>query len=99
MTTDTADFLRRGRLEQACPDCGVWEAAGAYCTGCYRSMGPDDWYPNGDETRRAVAHQRAAEKAATRVKRPRGRPRGHLDADASTARTPAYSPDAGFWPA
>jgi len=71
----TSDALRHGRLEQACPECGRWEAAGAYCSACYRPMGSGDWYRNGDEDRRAVAHQKAVEKASTRVKRPRGRPR------------------------
>ena len=71
----TLDALQKGKLEQACPDCGVWEAAGFYCSGCERPMGPADWYPNGDPDRRAVAHQKATEKAQTRVKRPRGRPR------------------------
>ncbi len=96
---DISERLRAGKLEQACPDCGVWEAAGAYCTGCYRPMGPDDWYSNGDETRRRVAHQRAAEKAQARVKRPRGRPRRHVDDPAPVTTTPAFSPEAGFWPA
>lgn len=64
----TADDLRNGRLEQACPDCGVWEAAGAYCTGCHRRMGSADWYPNGDLTRRAVARQTPPSEAQTPVK-------------------------------
>ena len=67
--------LQAGKLEQACPVCGRWEAAGYHCSGCGRPMGPIDWYRNGDKARRAVAHQRAAEIAATRVKRPSGRPR------------------------
>jgi len=83
---DVAKKLQDGKLEQACPDCGRWEAAGSYCSGCDRPMGPDDWYGNGDEKRRAVAQDRAGEIAATRVKRPRGRPRAELD-----------SP--GLWPA
>jgi len=95
---DIAERLLARKLEQACPACGVWEAAGAYCTGCTRPMGPDDWYGNGDETRRAVAHQRAAEKARTRVKRAPGRPRVHVDADVPATVPTAYSPDAGFWP-
>lgn len=69
------DDLRHARLEQACSDCGTWEAAGRYCTSCLRPMGPADWYRNGDKDRRAIAHQRAAEIERTRVKRPRGRPR------------------------
>ena len=83
---DVAKKLQDGKLEQACPDCGRWEAAGSYCSGCDRPMGPDDWYGNGDLTRRAVARHAATEKAQTRGKRPRGRPRAELD-----------SP--GLWPA
>jgi hypothetical protein len=94
-----AKSLQGGKLEQACPDCGVWEAAGFYCSGCDRPMGPDDWYRNGDETRRAVAHQKAAAIASTRVKRPRGRRGAALDSSASAATPVAYSLDAGFWPA
>ena len=77
-----AEALRAGRLEQACADCGTWEAAGSYCTKCHRPMVPDDWYRNGDEDRRAVAHHKAAQIASTRVKRHRGHPSGtssHLD--------------------
>jgi hypothetical protein len=62
---DVAKKLQDGKLEQACPDCGRWEAAGSYCSGCDRPMGPDDWYRNGDLTRRAVARQAATEKAQT----------------------------------
>lgn len=71
----TDDALRMGKLEQSCPDCGRWEAAGLYCTGCRRPMGPLDWYTNGDLTRRSVAREKAAQIASTHVKRPRGRPR------------------------
>ena len=93
-----AKKLQDGKLEQACPDCGRWEAAGSYCSGCDRRMGPDDWYRNGDETRRAVAQNRAGEIAATRVKRPRGRPRAALHVP-TTAPRASTNPDAGFWPA
>lgn len=86
LPADVAKKLQDGKLEQACPDCGRWEAAGSYCSGCDRRMGPDDWYRNGDEKRRAVAQDRAGEIAATRVKRPRGRPRAELDS-------------LGLWPA
>jgi hypothetical protein len=72
--------LAAGRLEQACPDCGRWEAAGAYCSGCRRPMGPADWYPNGTKDGRSVAQERAAEIEATRPKRPRGRPRADVPA-------------------
>ncbi len=46
------DDLSRGLLEQACPDCGRWEAAGATCSWCGRPMTGADWYRNGDLARR-----------------------------------------------
>jgi hypothetical protein len=62
-------------LEQACFDCGRWEAAGFYCSWCFLPMGPEDWYPWGSDTaRRASARAAAAEKGHTPPKRPRGRP-------------------------
>lgn len=76
----SGNVLRNSKLEQSCPDCGRWEAAGSYCSGCYRPMTAADWYPNGTKDARAVAHQRAAEIARTRVKRPRGRPRASVSA-------------------
>jgi hypothetical protein len=39
-------------MEQTCPDCGRWEAAGAYCTFCYRPMTKADYYRNGDKKER-----------------------------------------------
>lgn len=36
--------LRAGKLSQRCPTCGTVEAAGAYCTRCYRPAGPADWF-------------------------------------------------------
>jgi hypothetical protein len=65
----TADQLQRGRLEQSCV-CGRWEAAGAYCSGCYRSMGPEDWYANGDLTRRGADRQEPRGEATTPHRRP-----------------------------
>ena len=59
------DDLQRGRLEQACPACGRWEAAGSYCSGCYRPMTAADWYPNGQPERRAAARQMARSEART----------------------------------
>ncbi len=77
MTPDEiALALQRGKLEQACPVCGRWEAAGGHCSKCFRVMGPDDWYPNGDLGRRALARQTAAGQATTPLKRGRGRPGG-----------------------
>jgi hypothetical protein len=62
-------------LEQACFDCGRWEAAHFYCSRCFLPTGPDDWYPWGSDTaRRQAARAAAAEKGHTPPKRPRGRP-------------------------
>lgn len=73
--TDLMVALREGKLEQACPTCGRWEAAGSYCSKCSRPMGPVDWYRNGDQDRRQSDARVAAEKATTPPKAPRGRPR------------------------
>jgi hypothetical protein len=64
----TSELLQRGRLEQACSDCGRWEAAGAYCTGCERPMVAADWYPNGQAGRREATRQFAALRARTPLK-------------------------------
>jgi hypothetical protein len=62
-------------LEQACFDCGRWEAAHWYCSGCFLPTGPDDWYPWGSDTaRRQAARAAATQKGHTPPKRPRGRP-------------------------
>jgi hypothetical protein len=39
-----ADDLLKGHLSQHCPDCGITEAAGGYCTKCDRLTGPADWF-------------------------------------------------------
>jgi len=88
----TAHDLQRAKLEQACPDCGRWEAAGSYCSGCLRPMGPDDWYRNGDEDRRAVARQQAAGKATTPPKRPRGTQGAEVPAAPPTVRRMGVRP-------
>ena len=50
--TEKQQELRR--LEQTCPACGRWEAAGSFCSWCGRPTGPADWYANNDvEARRA----------------------------------------------
>lgn len=94
LPADVAKKLQDGKLEQACPDCGRWEAAGGYCSGCDRRMGSDDWYRNGLLSRRAVARQNAPSKAQTPGK---GGP--EQSGAASHAPAPLYSPDAGFKPA
>lgn len=76
----TLELLRAGKLEQTCPTCGRWEAAGRYCTGCGRQTGPADWYPNadlGERTRRGAVRdnsQHRAGKSAIPLNRGRGRP-------------------------
>ncbi len=72
LPAETAELLRTGKLEQTCPECGRVEAAGAYCSGCSRQTGPDDWYRNNDQAER---RQRAPENPRTPVKRGRGRPK------------------------
>lgn len=54
------EMLREGKLEQACPDCGRWEAAGAFCSWCSRPMVRTDWYRNGDAEQRAAGLPTAA---------------------------------------
>lgn len=76
--------LTRG-LEQACPECGTWEAAGFHCTWCYLPTGPEDWYPWGSDTaRRAAARASAAEKAQTPQSDPVG---GHAGPRSTRSRT------------
>ena len=41
---ELAAELVAGRLSQRCPDCGITEAAGGYCTKCDRLTGPADWF-------------------------------------------------------
>jgi methionyl-tRNA synthetase len=38
------ELHRAGKLEQRCPACGRTEAAGAYCTACFRPMTEADWH-------------------------------------------------------
>jgi hypothetical protein len=84
----TATPLQAGRLEQTCPACGRWEAAGAYCTGCGRPTGPADWYANGDQAERerrgAVRDtlQARAAKPRTPPKQGRGRSRRVIEPEA-----------------
>jgi hypothetical protein len=51
-----AKIHQQSRLEQACPSCGMREAAGAYCTACLTATGVPYW-------RRAVRSE--AQKAAS----------------------------------
>lgn len=46
--------------EQQCPDCGRREAAGAYCTRCYRKTGPEDWRDLSDGRKQALREARTA---------------------------------------
>ena len=52
-TPGMAALLQHGRLEQMCPACGRWEAAGRQCSWCGRVMSPTDWYANSNTTERA----------------------------------------------
>ncbi len=54
MSPETAALLQAGKLEQCCPSCGRWEAAGWACSWCSRPMSEADWYRNGDEAERAA---------------------------------------------
>jgi len=63
------DALRQGHLEQTCPDCHRWEAAGRYCSGCFRRMTEADYYPNQDHVERA-ARGAIVDNAAARAARP-----------------------------
>jgi hypothetical protein len=54
VSADAQAQLQAGKLEQMCPDCGRWSAATHYCSWCFRPMGPDDWYRNGDQAQRAA---------------------------------------------
>lgn len=54
---------REGRLDQACPTCGLTEAAGAYCTSCRAPTGPADYalaLHRTDAQREAAARLHAA---------------------------------------
>lgn len=73
----------QGKLEQSCPDCGRWEAAGSYCSGCSRPMTATDWYRNGDATGRAVARQVAPRAAQTPLKAGSEPEIGSVDPDAA----------------
>lgn len=48
------DLMRAGKLETTCPDCGRWSAAVWRCSWCYRALGPEHWYRNGDQAQRAA---------------------------------------------
>jgi hypothetical protein len=89
-----ADDLLKGHLSQHCPDCGITEAAGGYCTKCDRRTGPADWFRQ-TRGRPVSGPQNTPEKA---LKGGPGRPRGHVDTGALVTQ-PTADPDAGFWPA
>jgi hypothetical protein len=48
-----------GRRDQRCPRCGREEAGGAYCTGCYRRVHPDEWTDDTARSRAARANMAA----------------------------------------
>jgi hypothetical protein len=51
----------QGKLSQKCPDCGLVEAAGSYCTSCYAMTSENDWY-----------RPKASEAQLRSLRRPRG---------------------------
>jgi hypothetical protein len=96
----SGDDLQRGRLEQSCP-CGRWEAAGAYCSKCYRPMGSADYYVNGDLKRRGAGRQEPPPSPTTPHKRPSERSSARMrdPAPVEAAVRPPADIEAGFWPA
>ena len=72
-------LFQDGKLEQACPDCGTWEAAHYYCSKCSRPMAEADWYQNGDQTRRQAALAEARKNHPAPSKAAPGRPRRSED--------------------
>ena len=84
LPADVAADLVAGRLSQRCPDCGITEAAGGYCTKCDRRTGPADWL------RQCLS---AEQKAARRT-------RGHSTAETGATALEAANPEPlGLWPA
>lgn len=50
----TEQDLERGRLSQRCPECGLEEAAGFYCTRCCVDTGNVTWFrPTASASRKA----------------------------------------------
>ena len=94
LPADVADDLLKGHLSQHCPDCGITEAAGGYCTKCDRRTGPADWFRQ-TRGRPVSGPQKTPENG---LKRGPGRPRGHVDTGDLVTRSTA-DPNAGFWPA
>jgi len=41
---ETLALLQAGKLEQACPACGLKEAAGEYCSLCLTPTGEPHWF-------------------------------------------------------
>ena len=94
LPADIAADLRAGKLSQRCPTCGTVEAAGAYCTRCYRPAGPAEWFRQ-ERGRPASGPQKSPENGE---KRGPGRPRAQVGAEAVATNSMA-DPAAGFWPA
>ncbi len=78
----TRKLAEAGRLSQICPDCGVVEAAGRYCTACSHLTGPADWLVQASKS-----HPRATDRPVV-AGREEPRPAVSLTTDA---------PHAGFW--
>ena len=67
--------MERGKLDQVCPACGLWEAAGSYCTRCLFITGPETYYLKGDVAERQRRQSIAGKIGSPPATRGRGRPR------------------------
>lgn len=86
--TDLDARLRGRKLEQSCPNCARWEAAGPYCTGCLRPMLSSDWYRNGDVLKRSLSRQDRGRGARTPAKR--SSPQGSAMGSPRRSEPPTY---------
>ena len=85
--------LQDGRLEQTCPRCGRWEAAGWYCSWCFAPMEPArDWY--GAEGRGDTPTERSADSARRKAEQRAAR----LPQVAPDPAPPEYRESAASWP-
>lgn len=66
-------------LEQVCSGCGLWEAAGSYCSRCALPTGSAAWYRNGDITSR-----RRLQRMAQGLPRPPAHDASSMDEDLLT---------------
>lgn len=71
----TAQLLQEGRLSQHCPACNITEAAGFYCTRCFRPMDEPDWFTQ-ERSEAQLAGARAGRRAQA-ARRPGGKETAH----------------------